>query len=196
MRAAVGQGVTVLVDCHSRFEERTAPIVAERLASLGVGWFEEPVEPTRDAAALARIARAVPMPVAGGESGYGERFFLDLVAIGAVEVAMPDVKYCGGIAAAYAAGQGVVEAGGRVSLHSPSGPVAQLAGAHVTAAIAGDGEVATPMEYAAHEADWRSELMSPPERIERGRLILPEGPGLGATLNWDEVRSRGRAWVP
>ena len=196
VRAAVGPGVTVLVDCHSRFEERTAPIVAERLASLGVGWFEEPVEPTRDAAALARIARAVPMPVAGGESGYGERFFLDLVAIGAVEVAMPDVKYCGGIAAAYAAGQGVVEAGGRVSLHSPSGPVAQLAGAHVTAAIAGDGEVATPMEYAAHEADWRSELMSPPERIERGRLILPEGPGLGATLNWDEVRSRGRAWVP
>ena len=196
VRDAVGPGVTVLVDCHSRFEEQTAPIVAERLASLGVGWFEEPVEPTRDAAALARIARAVPMPVAGGESGYGERFFLDLVAIGAVEVAMPDVKYCGGVAAAYAAGRRVVEAGGRVSLHSPSGPVAQLAGAHVTAAIAGDGEVVTPMEYAAHEAEWRPGLLDPPERIERGRLILPEGAGLGATLNWDEVRRRGRAWVP
>ena len=196
VRDAVGPGVTVLVDCHSRFEEQTAPIVAERLASLGVGWFEEPVEPTRDDAALARIARAVPMPVAGGESGYGERFFLDLVAIGAVEVAMPDVKYCGGVAAAYAAGRRVVEAGGRVSLHSPSGPVAQLAGAHVTAAIAGDGEVVTPMEYAAHEAEWRPGLLDPPERIERGRLILPEGAGLGATLNWDEVRRRGRAWVP
>ena len=196
VRVAVGPGVTVLVDCHSRFEERTAPIVAERLASLDVGWFEEPVEPTRDAAALARIARAVPMPVAGGESGYGERFFLDLVSIGAVEVAMPDVKYCGGVAEAYAAGRRVVEAGGRVSLHSPSGPVAQLAGAHVTAAIAGDGEVVTPMEYAAHEADWRSELMNPPERIERGRLILPEGAGLGASLDWDEVRRRGRAWSP
>ena len=196
VRDAVGLGVTVLVDCHSRFEEQTAPIVAERLASLGVGWFEEPVEPTRDAAALARIARAVPMPVAGGESGYGERFFLDLVAIGAVEVAMPDVKYCGGIAAAYAAGRRVVEAGGRVSLHSPSGPVAQLAGAHVTAAIAGDGEVVTPMEYAAHEAEWRPGLLDPPERIERGRLILPEGHGLGASLDWDEVRRRGRAWSP
>ena len=196
VRDAVGPGVTVLVDCHSRFEEQTAPIVADRLASLGVGWFEEPVEPTRDAAALARIARAVPMPVAGGESGYSERFFLDLVAIGAVVVAMPDVKYCGGIAAAYAAGRRVVEAGGRVSLHSPSGPVAQLAGAHVTAAIAGDGEVVTPMEYAAHEAEWRPGLLDPPERIERGRLILPEGAGLGASLDWDEVRRRGRAWSP
>ena len=194
VREAVGPGVTVLVDCHSRFEESTAPIVAERLATLNVGWFEEPVEPTRDADALVRIARAVSMPVAGGESGYGERFFAELVTQGAVEVAMPDVKYCGGVAAAYSAGRGVMEAGGRVSLHSPSGPVAHLAGGHVTAALAGGGEVSTPLEYAAHEAEWRPELLSPPERIERGRLFLPEGPGLGATLDWDVVRRRGRVW--
>ena len=151
------------------------------------------MEPTRDAAALARIARAVSMPVAGGESGYGERFFAGLVTQGAVEVAMPDVKYCGGVAEAYGAGLRVMEAGGRVSLHSPSGPVAQLAGGQVTAALAGGG-VATPLEYAAHEADWRPELLSPPERIERGRLVLPEGAGLGATLDWDVVRRRGRVW--
>ena len=196
VREAVGQGVTVLVDCHSRFEESTAPIVAERLAELNVGWFEEPVEPTRDAAALARIARAVPIPVAGGESGYDERFFVDLVAGGAVEVAMPDVKYCGGVAAAYEAGLRVASFDGRVSLHSPSGPVAHLAGAHVTAALAGGGEVATPLEYAAHEAEWRPTLLSPAERIEGGRLILPEGPGLGATLDWDVIRRRGRVWTP
>ncbi len=194
VREAVGPGVTVLVDCHSRFEESTAPIVADQLAALDVGWFEEPVEPTRDAEALARIARAVTMPVAGGESGYGVGFFSDLAATGAVEVAMPDVKYCGGVAAAYEAGLRVAAFGGRVSLHSPSGPVAHLAGGHVTAALAGGGEVATPLEYAAHEAEWRPEVLSPPERIEGGRLVLPEGPGLGATLDWDEVRRRGRVW--
>ena len=196
VREAVGPGITVLVDCHSRFEESTAPIVAERLAALDVGWFEEPVEPTRDAAALARIARAVPILVAGGESGYGEQFFVELVTSGAVEVAMPDVKYCGGVAAAFAAGRRVMDAGGRVSLHSPSGPVAHLAGGHVTAALAGGGEVATPLEYAAHEAEWRPELLTPPERIERGQLVLPEGPGLGATLDWDVVRRHGRVWSP
>ena len=194
VREAVGPGVTVLVDCHSRFEESTAPIVAERLAALDVGWFEEPMEPTRDADALARIARAVSIPVAGGESGYGERFFEELVASGAVEVAMPDVKYCGGVVTAYAAGRRVTDAGGRVSLHSPSGPVAQLAGAHVTAALAGGGEVGTPLEYAPFEAEWRPELLSPPEHIESGRLILPEGPGLGATLNWESVHRHGRGW--
>ncbi len=194
VRDAVGPDVTVLVDCHSRFEEHTAPVVALRLASLDVAWFEEPVEPTRDADALARLARAVPMPVAGGESGYGVAFFSDLAGTGTVEVVMPDVKYCGGVAAAYDAGRRVAAFGGRVSLHSPSGPVAHLAGGHVTSALAGDGRIETPLEYAAHEVDWRPELLSPPERIEHGRLILPEGPGLGAALDWDEVRRRGRVW--
>ena len=194
VREAVGPGVTVLVDCHSRFEESTAPIVAERLAALRVGWFEEPVEPTKDADALVKIARAVSMPVAGGESGYGEDFFAGLIAMGAVEVAMPDVKYCGGVTAAFAAGRRVMEAGGRVSLHSPSGPVAHLAGGHVTAALADDGRIETPLEYAAHEVGWRPALLNPPERIERGRLILPEGPGLGAALDWGEARRRGRVW--
>ena len=152
------------------------------------------MEPTRDAEALARIARAVPMPVAGGESGYGADFFSDLAATGAVEVAMPDVKYCGGVAEAYEAGRRVAAFGCRVSLHSPAGPVAHLAGGHVTAALAAGGEVATPLEYAAHEAGWRPEVLSPPERIEGGRLVLPEGPGLGATLDWDIVRRRGRVW--
>ena len=38
------------------------------------------------------------------------------------------------------------------------------------------------MEFAAHEADWKPGLLSPQERIEGGRPILPEGPGTGATL--------------
>ncbi|CAI8054797.1 D-gluconate/D-galactonate dehydratase [Geodia barretti] len=74
VRAAVGDDVTVLVDCHSRFERHTAPLVAEQLAKSNIGWFEEPVEPTKDAEGLAAIAREVSMITAGGESGYGREF--------------------------------------------------------------------------------------------------------------------------
>ena len=75
VRAAVGDDVTVLVDCHSRFERHTAPLVAEQLAKSNIGWFEEPVEPTKDAEGLAEIAGEVSMITAGGESGYGREFF-------------------------------------------------------------------------------------------------------------------------
>ena len=100
VRAAVGDDVMVLVDCHGRFERHTAPLVAEQLAKSNIGWFEEPVEPTKDAEGLAAIAREVSMITAGGESGSGRSSLGQLVECGALNVVMPDVKYCGGLAEA------------------------------------------------------------------------------------------------
>ena len=190
VRAAVGDDITVLVDCHSRFEPHTAPLVAAQLALSNIGWFEEPVEPTKDADGLAAIAQEVSMTVAGGESGYGREFFKTIVERGALNVIMPDVKYCGGVAEARAAGIAAMAEGGDVSLHSPSGPVSLIAGGHATAAMPG----ALHLEHAVYEADWRAELVLPHERVEQGRLWLPDGIGLGAALNEDVVRRYGRFW--
>jgi galactonate dehydratase len=182
----------VLVDCHSRFEANAAPLVAEELARLDVGWLEEPMEPTTDAAGLVEVAGKVGMPVAGGESGYGESFFEDLVRRRAVRIVMPDIKHCGGVAEACRAGRAATAAGGQVSLHCPSGPVSLLASAHVTAAIPG----ALPLEHAVEEAPWRAELLDPPECIEGGRLWLLAGIGVGAKLSAEVVSRYGRAWRP
>ena len=190
VRAAVGDDVTVLVDCHSRFERHTAPLVAEQLALSNIGWFEEPVEPTKDAEGLAAIAREVSMITAGGESGYGREFFRAIVECGALNVVMPDVKYCGGLAEARAAGIAAMDAGGDVSLHSPSGPVSLIGGGHATAAMPG----AIHLEHAVYEADWRAELVTPHERVEGGRLWMPDGAGLGAALNEAVVERYGRYW--
>ena len=190
VRAAVGDDVMVLVDCHSRFERHTAPLVAEQLAKSNIGWFEEPVEPTKDAEGLAAIAREVSMITAGGESGYGREFFGSIVGCGALNVVMPDVKYCGGLAEARAAGIAAMDAGGDVSLHSPSGPVSLIGGGHATAAMPG----AIHLEHAVYEADWRAELVTPHERVEGGRLWMPEGAGLGAVLNEAVVERYGRYW--
>lgn len=190
VRAAVGPNITVLVDCHSRFERHTAPLVAEQLAKSNIGWFEEPVEPTEDAEGLAAIAREVSMITAGGESGYGREFFKSIVEWGALDVVMPDVKHCGGVAEARAAGLAAMEAGGDVSLHSPTGPVSLIAGGHATAAMPG----AIHLEHAVFEADWRAELVLPHERVEDGRLWMPDGAGLGASLNEAVVERYGRYW--
>ena len=190
VRDAVGPDVTLLVDCHSRFDVESAVIAAEELAGLGVGWFEEPVQPRGDTAGMARIAARVPMAVAGGEKGYGEELFADLVSQGAVSVIMPDVKHCGGVAVAVRAGRAATGAGGGVSLHSPSGPVSLLASGLVTASMPG----AMPLEHAVYEADWRADLLSPPERVEDGRLHFTGSAGLGTELRWDMLRRRGRAW--
>ncbi len=190
VRKAVGNDVGLLVDCHGRFDLRSAPSVADELAKLGVAWFEEPVEPTDDPSTLAEIASRVGIPIAGGESGYGADFFEGLVEMGAVEVAMPDVKWCGGVAEAVRAAAGVARLGGRTSLHGPSGPVGVLSGAHVTAAMPS----AMPLEFGVYEVPWRAELVEPAERVEGGRLWLPAGPGLGARLNPKVVERYGHRW--
>ena len=192
VRRAIGPEARLLVDCHSRFSAQVAPAVARELATLDVGWFEEPVQPTSAADDLAAIARDVPMPVAGGESGYGVEFFDGLLDQRAVAVVMPDVKYCGGVAEAARAGRSAIGRGGGVSLHSPSGPISLLASGHATAAVDG----ALPLEHAVHEVDWRADLIEPAERIEGGRLLLPSATGLGAALNTEVVRRHGRLWTP
>ncbi len=190
IRKAVGDDVRVLVDCHSRFTARSAPAIAEELRKLEVGWFEEPLDPAGNIDDLASIAESAAMPVAGGESGYGAGFFTGLIDAEAVSIIMPDVKYCGGVAEAAVAGRAALDAGANVSLHSPSGPVSSLASAHVTAAL----REAMPLEYAVHEAPWRAELLTPPERVDGGRLWIPSGAGLGATLDVATVLRNGRRW--
>ena len=190
IRDAVGGDLTLMVDCHGRFDVESAVTVAGELAELDVSWFEEPVRPNTDPESSARIADRVPMAVAGGEMGYGEEIFADLIAMDAVAIIMPDVMFCGGAAVAARSGRASIDAGGRVSLHSPSGPLSLLVGAHVTASVPG----AMPLERAVHEADWRATLLTPPERIEGGRLHLTSSPGLGAELDWDLLRRIGRVW--
>ena len=189
-RRAIGPDITLLVDCHSRFNLASAPAVAEELAQLNVGWFEEPVNPERDPEILAEIASRVSMPVAGGEHAYGAEFFQRLAASGAVQVAMPDIKHCGGVAEAVRAAELVTLNGGRTSLHGPSGPVSILAGAHVTAAMPS----ALPLEFGVYECPWRKELLDPPEHVHNGRLHLPTAPGLGARLNPAALQRRGQTW--
>ena len=190
IRNAVGPNLILMVDCHGRFDVDSAVTVAEELADLDVTWFEEPVRPNVDPDSSARIAARVPMTVAGGEMGYGEELFANLIATNAVSVIMPDVMFCGGAAVAARSGRAAIDAGGSVSLHSPSGPLSLLIGGHVTASVPG----AMPLEHAVHEADWRADLLTPPELIKDGRLHLNPSAGLGAELDWDLLRRIGRVW--
>ena len=192
VREAIGPNATLLVDCHSRFERDTAPLIVDELHKLNVGWFEEPVQPTEDADVLAEIARWAPMPVAGGESGYGVEFFDALLESQAVSVIMPDVKHCGGVSEAVIAGRSAIGKGHGFSIHSPAGPISLLSSGHATTATNG----AMRLEHAVYEADWRADLVLPTERVEGGRLWIPGGVGLGATLNWDLVQRFGRVWEP
>jgi len=191
VKAAVGDKVNLFIDCHSRFDLESGLALEPELAVRGVAWYEEPVSYRTHRGDLAAIKNAASMDVAGAEDAYGIEVFQSLIAAGITDVVMPDVKYCGGAGEAVLIGK-TLEAisPGSVSMHSPGGPVSMLASAHATAAFGGS----RPLEHAVWEVDWRATVLEPAEHIHDGQLFLPDGYGIGATLNEDLISSNARRW--
>lgn len=190
VRAAIGDGVELLVDCHGRMEASEAISVAKELESCCLFWYEEPV-PHSYVDELARVTRAVSTPTASAETLYGLEGFAPFLTRRVVDVIMPDVKHDGGLletkhVCAAARMQQML-----VAPHNPSGPVSTAATAQVASTLPNF----LILEYAWGEAEWRAGLLDPPERIEDGYLLLPDGCGLGHSLNM-EVVERHRVLDP
>ena len=192
MRSAAGDSVSLQVDCHGAFNVDTAIAIAPELERLGVTWFEDPVRHADEVEGLRTVAEEAGIPLAAGGDDYGEETFAELVNAG-VKYTMQDVMRCGGVGVAARAGQAGAAQGAQTSCHSPFGPLSNLASAHVHAA--------TPdphaLEHALWENDWRADLIDPPEIVEDGHLVFPEGVGVGATINWKTLEKVGGVrWKP
>jgi galactonate dehydratase len=178
MREAVGPDVGVMIDCHSFFDVPLAIGVARRLEQYNLAWYEEPVAPERTDE-TATIHSSIKQPVAGGEMLFGTKGFAALCRTKAVDVIMPDVKHCGGLLemtriAAMAKMDGVA-----VAPHNPGGPVSTAATVQVCAGMPNF----RLLELQWGETGWRSDLITPPERFERGTIEVSERPGFGIQLN-------------
>jgi len=178
VREAIGPGVELMVDCHGRFDAGDVRQVAQELAALDVLWIEEPV-PDTQLEALSHLTGQLPVATAAAENVYGIEGFAPFFSSRVVDVLMPDVKHDGGLLETKIITEAARMAGLLVAPHNPSGPVSTAATAQVASTLTD----LMFLEYAWGEASWRADLMDPPERIEEGYLLLPQGPGLGHRLN-------------
>ena len=187
VRDAVGPGMRVAVDCHSRFALSESFLVAAALEPLDLYWFEEPL-PVSNLKGLHEVRSGIRQWLATAESLFGAESFHHLLEAGAADVVMPDVKHAGGDQETLLVGELAALHGVKFAPHNPSGPVASMHSGHVCAAAREFGI----LEFAWGEVPWRAELLDPPEQIEDGFLIVSDRPGLGHTLNAKTMR---RFWL-
>jgi galactonate dehydratase len=193
VRAAVGAGVDVMVDCHWRFSAGGAAAVVADLAPLAPFWIECPVaEANLDALRRLRgMANARGIRLAGAETLAGLSGFAPTIAADAFDVLMPDIKYCGGHEemrriAALAHTRGV-----EIAPHNPTGPVCHAHSVHAAASLPN----ATMLEVQFGETPLFTTIMSGEVPAARGgRAALPALPGLGCALREEEAAAR--PWVP
>jgi len=183
VRHAIGPDVSLMVDCHWRFDEASAADVMSALAPAALYWVECPVpesETTLDAIVRLRArANALGMRLAGNELGVGLRGFLPYLKAGAYDVMMPDVKYVGSLLEVVQMAEQFQAFGAELSPHNPNGPVCHAASLQVCAALPRKAR----LESQYRETDWFDALVTPAlPQSSRGQVTLTDAPGLGVSL--------------
>lgn len=100
LRDEFGPELIIMVDVNGHFDEAAAIEHGQHLHAHDVLWFEEPVHPMRDHAAIARVGAALECDLAGGENEYTLDDFDRLLSMGALTYLQPEITKIGGMTAA------------------------------------------------------------------------------------------------
>lgn len=96
-RDMVGYDVELMYNPVMSFNVEFAVRVAERLRKYGLRWLEEPLIPT-DLEGHIELRKAINwVPLATGEDHHGRHAFRQLIEHRAIDIAQPDLKWCGGL---------------------------------------------------------------------------------------------------
>lgn len=175
VRDRLGPAVPLMVDASARFDEAGAVSAAARLAGADLVWFEEPVYPQTDHAALARVRAGATMPIAAGENEFGVAGFERLVVSGAIDILQPEIAKFGGLTPARWVAELATAAALPMYPHNYSMGPSFLANVHwaMTTPIAKWLEMPWLPEGQAFPCG-----LAMPDLVD-GCVLPPTGPGLG-----------------
>ncbi|MEH3143791.1 MAG: muconate/chloromuconate family cycloisomerase [Methylobacterium frigidaeris] len=187
---ALADRATLIVDANQAWDETTARRCLPRLADLGIALVEQPL-PAWNVAGMGRLrARDGVPPLLADECVFTAHDMLAVARDAAADaVSLKLVKHGGLIglrnvaAVAEAAGIGLY---GGCLLESSVGAAAHL---H---AFAGLRELAWGCEHFGPQI-LTGDLVTEPLRFQDFAVHLPEGPGLGVTLDPDKLRHYARS---
>lgn|SRR5688572_26973476 len=182
-RQVIGPESDLMLDLNSSWTEEAAAAGMSTLASANLSWLEEPVPVDTPAATWLRLARAAPMPLAGGENMLDAEEVEAALNLGALTVLQPDLTKWGGFSGILPLGRRIVAEGRRFCPHMFGGAPGTLAAAHLLAASnAADGI----LEWGVNHNPVRDALMR--RDLTGSAFELEDTPGLGLRIDHDVVR--------
>ena len=169
VRDALGGDAALLADVNQGWDEPTAIRIGRRLERQGLYWLEEPL-PYEDLEGCARVAAALDMPIATGETDYGSLAMKRHLEVRAADVLMPDLQRMGG-PSEFMRAAALCQA-----WHQPvSSHLFSETSAHLLAAA--------PNALILEHMGWWQDLFTEPLMIADGCVVLGEKPGIGVDLS-------------
>ncbi len=183
VRDAIGPDVALLIDANQAFDLPRARYMLAALAELSPYWVEEPVL-NDDFVAQKRLRREYPaVPLAWGENAFRLSQYHHVATRGLADFIMPDPCRCGGMATALDVARMVNAKGLPVSAHHYGSDLGFAAMLHFMAACAQTDMVLRDVA----PVSLRDDLVKEDLRPVKGQVRLPDGPGLGVTVDEDVV---------
>ena len=184
VRAAIGPDVAMMIETHAMLNGEIAVKMANRLAPLGITWYEEPAGP-ESAETLAALRRRLPsdVPICVGERHYTRFGLRDVLERHICDVVMPDITRCGGPSEMKRMATMAEAYNTLIAPHNPNGPLSTLASAHVCASLPNFFRC----EFMLNDVPWRDTVITEPLDVRDGFLHLSDRPGLGVDLVVDEL---------
>ncbi|KNX41662.1 D-galactonate dehydratase [Roseovarius tolerans] len=181
IREAVGDRADLLFGTHGQFTTAGAIRLGQALEPYSPLWYEEPIPPD-NIEEMARVARAVRIPVATGERLTTKAEFAAVLRAGAAEILQPALGRAGGIWEMKKVAAIAEAHNAQLAPHLYAGPVEWAANVALATSIP-NILMAETIETPFHSA-----LIKGGITVEDGFITPPDTPGLG--IDVDEALAR------
>ena len=141
-----------------------------------------PVESTH---ALKNVRDQIDLPICVGERLHTRWEFVAVLEQDLADFLMPDVTWTGGISELKKISTMAEAYYVPISPHDASGPINVLAGAQVMMSVPNFYK----LETARHRLNAYDVFIQTPLDVRKGKLHLPDAPGLGIEMNMDYLRA-------
>jgi len=179
VRAAVSDDVTLLADGNSCFTPARAIEVGRLLEQHNFDHFEEPC-PYWELEWSAEVARALKIPVAGGEQDWDLSQWRRIIGLAAVDIVQPDICYIGGLSRALRVAEMAAQVGRPCVPHSANVSLVTVFTLHMMGAIPNAGP---HVEFSIEPTAWAQGLYAPALEVRDGKVTIPDGPGWGVEVS-------------
>ncbi len=186
VRQSLGQNINLMVDANHAYSLTEARELANELEPFRISWFEEPVSP-ENYQDYAELRMRTSIPIAGGECEYLRNGFLTLFQARSVDIAQPDICAAGGITEVKKIADMAQTFGVQIIPHTWGSGIALAAALQLIGNLeVCSGRLFEPellIELDQTENSLRDELTQHHFKAEKGRLKIPDSPGLGVDVD-------------
>ena len=186
VRNAIGPDIGLMIDANHAYDPASAIALAKAVERYDIAWFEEPVIP-EDVEGYRTVRQAISIPVAGGEAEFTRYGFRHLIAGQAVDIVQPDLCICGGISEGRKILALAQAWSRRLVPHVWGTGIALATALHFIAAQPDHppslNALPCLLEFDRTENPLRDEILTEPLHFENGTVAVPDGPGLGITVD-------------